>query len=378
MQIITGITGEKKACLRCGRESEVISKALKLCLHCIRDHFDEVLPQVEEAHRVARSHFDLPLKPPQDPKGVSCGICSNGCRIPEGEQGYCGLRRNRGGVLDGITSEEGNLGWYYDSLPTNCVADWVCPGGSASGYPRFSHTRGPEYGYKNLAVFYQACSFDCLFCQNWSFREMIHQEERISADTLAQFIDDQTSCICFFGGDPTPQLPHSLMTSQIALERCQGRVLRICWETNGSMNISLLKGMAEIAFKSGGCIKFDLKAWSEPVHFALCGTSNKMTMENFKYLGGWVAERPDPPFLIASTLLVPGYIDDDEIKGISRFIASVSPEIPYSLLAFHPQFYFVDLPTTSRFHALRCKEIAEETGLKQVRIGNAHLLGEGL
>jgi pyruvate formate lyase activating enzyme len=140
------------------------------------------------------------------------------------------------------------------------------------------------------------------------------------------------------------------------------------------MSLPLLKGMAEIAFKSGGCIKFDLKAWSEPVHFALCGVSNKRTIRNFKYLGRWVGRRPDPPFLIASTLLVPGYIDDDEIRGISRLIASVSPEIPYTLLAFYPQFYFGDLPTTARSRALRCKEIAEEAGLQRVRIGNAHLL----
>jgi len=140
------------------------------------------------------------------------------------------------------------------------------------------------------------------------------------------------------------------------------------------MNLSLLKEMAEIAFNSGGCIKFDLKAWSEPVHFALCGVSNKRTIKNFRYLGRWVGRRPDPPFLIASTLLVPGYIDDDEIRSISRLIASVSPEIPYALLAFYPQFYFGDLPTTARSHALRCKEIAEEAGLKRVRIGNAHLL----
>ncbi len=140
------------------------------------------------------------------------------------------------------------------------------------------------------------------------------------------------------------------------------------------MSLSLLKGMAEIAFKSGGCIKFDLKAWSEPVHFALCGVSNKRTMRNFTYLGRWVGRRPDPPFLIASTLLVPGYIDEDEIRGISRLIASVSPEIPYALLAFYPQFYFGDLRTTARSHALRCKEIAEEVGLQRVRIGNTHLL----
>jgi len=110
------------------------------------------------------------------------------------------------------------------------------------------------------------------------------------------------------------------------------------------------------------------------VHFALCGVSNKRTLENFKYLGRWVARRPDPPFLIASTLLVPGYIDEDEIRGISRLIASVNPEIPYTLLAFYPQFYLGDLPTTARSGALRFKEIAEEAGLKRVRIGNAHLL----
>ncbi|UCD71577.1 MAG: radical SAM protein [Syntrophobacterales bacterium] len=374
MKITPSIKGEKEMCLRCGRESGEISKALNLCLQCIRDHFDEVLPHIEEAHRVARSPFDLPLKPPQAPNGVSCGVCSNGCRISDGGRGYCGVRINRGGILGGVTSEEGNLGWYYDSLPTNCVADWVCPGGSASGYPRFSYTRGPEYGYKNLAVFYQSCSFDCLFCQNWSFRQRVHQEERISAGKLAQFADDQTSCICFFGGDPTPQLPHSLMTSRITLKQCGDRILRVCWETNGSMDPSLLREMAEIAFKSGGCIKFDLKAWNETVHLALCGVSNKGTIKNFAYLGKWVPKRPDPPFLIASTLLVPGYIDDEEIKGISRFIASLSPEIPYALLAFHPQFYFVDLPATSRSHALRCKGIAEEAGLRQVRIGNSHLL----
>jgi pyruvate formate lyase activating enzyme len=98
-------------------------------------------------------------------------------------------------------------------------------------------------------------------------------------------------------------------------------------------------------------------------------------MRNFEHLGRWGSKRPDPPFLVASTLLVPGYIDEDEIRGISELIASVNPEIPYALLAFHPQFYFSDLPTTSRSHALTCKEIAEKTGLKRVRIGNAHLLG---
>jgi len=71
---------------------------------------------------------------------------------------------------------------------------------------------------------------------------------------------------------------------------------------------------------------------------------------------------------------VPGYIDEHEIRGIARFIAALSPEIPYSLLAFHPQFRMAGLPATSKALAERCRAAAGEAGLRQVRIGNMYLL----
>jgi pyruvate formate lyase activating enzyme len=132
--------------------------------------------------------------------------------------------------------------------------------------------------------------------------------------------------------------------------------------------------MAELSLNSGGCIKFDLKAWDEGLHIALCGVGNKRTLENFQLLAGYISKRPVPPFLIASTLLVPGYVDEEEVSKIASFIASLSPDIPYSLLAFHPQFMMDDLPTTSRQHAQRCLGAAKRQGLKKVRVGNLHLL----
>ena len=60
---------------------------------------------------------------------------------------------------------------------------------------------------------------------------------------------------------------------------------------------------------------------------------------------------------------------------ISRFIASIDPEIPYSLLAFHPDYLLTDLPPTSRRHAYNCLKIAREEGLKNINIGNIWLLG---
>jgi len=191
---------------------------------------------------------------------------------------------------------------------------------------------------------------------------------------LAEAVDNRTACICYFGGDPAPQLSYALAASRLALKKNKERPLRICWETNGAMNSSLLEEVAEISLRSGGCIKFDLKAWNEELNIALCGVSNKRTLENFARLASWVKKRPDPPFLIASTLLIPGYVDEEEVSCIAHFIASLNHNIPYSLLAFYPQFYIHNLPTTSSSHAERCKKVAEQEGLKNVRIGNLNLL----
>lgn len=363
-------------CQHCGSESHLISQALGLCLDCIRSDFSQVLPLIEKSHGLARRPFGLPEHPPRVEGGLECKLCVNECCIPRNGRGYCGLRTNRDNRLVGATARRGNVSWYYDALPTNCVADWVCPGGSGAGYPQFAYSQEAEYGYKNLSVFYQACSFDCLFCQNWHYRYLATSKSEVDALELARAVDERTACICYFGGDPSSQLPYALRASRLALENKKGRILRICWETNGSMHPALLRQAAELSFNSGGCIKFDLKAWSEELHIALCGVSNKRTLENFAALAEYVSRRPSPPFLIASTLLVPGYVDREEVSGIAAFIASLSPDIPYALLAFHPQFMMSDLPPTSKRHAQRCLATAKAQGLRNVRLGNVHLLGD--
>lgn len=358
-----------KACRVCGKVSVTVAKVLGVCGSCVRDRFLEAAPYIGRAHALSRHPFNLPEKPPQDPKGIPCTICAVNCRIPKGSVGYCGLPHG--------SRKAAKVSWYYDPLPTNCVADFVCPAGTGCGYPKFAYRPGPEYGYKNLAVFYEACSLNCLFCQNWHYRFGPQSGKALSPQGLAEAVDERTSCICFFGGDPTPQLPHSIEAARIALERNEYRILRICWETSGNMHPKLLDRITEIALHSGGCVKFDLKAWDEKIHIALTGTSNRRTLENFERVAAKVPERPEVPLLVASTLLVPGYVDVEEVRQIARFIARLSPDIPYSLLGFHPAFLMDDLPTTSWEHMRRCYETAKEAGLKIVHIGNPHLLWRG-
>lgn len=361
-------------CRLCNTTSSYISKELGVCLKCIRERPEDALSLAMQAQMRSRAAFGLPKRPPRNPNGIPCNICVNECRIPENEMGFCGLRRNEGGRLRGVSPEEGKLSWYHDPLPTNCVGDWVCPGGRGIGYPKYAYCVGPEFGYKNLAVFFHACSFNCLFCQNWHFRKETLRPYTTSVYKLVSDVDERTSCICYFGGDPTPQLPFALKASRLAIEENKGRILRICWETNGSMHKGFLDKMIELSLNSGGCIKFDLKAWDENIHIALTGITNKRTIENFLRVGEKINLRPVPPLLIASTLLVPGYIDEDEIRCIARFIASINPDIPYSLLAFYPHFYMSDIPLTPKALAQIYLKAAQEEGLKNVRIGNIHLL----
>jgi pyruvate formate lyase activating enzyme len=363
-------------CRHCQKESPLISQAIGYCLDCIRSYFGEVAHDIREIHSRNRIRDGLPPMPPRAPEGRRCPICFNECSIPAGGKGFCGLYENREGKLHPITSSrlQGICHWYHDGLPPNCCAAWVCPGCSSTGYPRFSYTPGPEYGYKNLAVFYGACNFDCLFCQNWTYRRDLKNPVPSPVEDLIKAVDKKTSCICFFGGDPTPQVIYALQASRLALQENAERVLRICWETNGGASPALIDEMAQVSLQSGGCIKVDLKAYSEEVNLALCGVSNSQTLENFRRLAAFHKERKEPPFLIASTLLVSGYVDVHEVRGLARFIASLDPDIPYTLLAFHPDFRMNDLPPTSREHAFQCLEAAQEEGLTNVQLGNIHLL----
>lgn len=371
--------GREKAnpfqCPVCDERFPDIGSTVGVCPQCIRDRWVESRRIIECVQMESRGLFRLPPFPPANPEGVSCDLCLHRCRMGPQERGYCAVRKGTPESMGEDGRTRGRLSYYYDPLPTNCVADWVCAGGTGAGYPVYAHTRGTEVGHYNLAVFFEACNFNCLYCQNWSFKETKGSEQEwLSVDAMARAVSRQTSCICYFGGDPVPQLPYALQMSKKAREERPGEILRICWETNGSMLPAHLKRMAEISLKSGGTVKVDLKAWNPNIHRALCGCDNRQVLENFAALSKWVAERPDPPFLVASTLMVPGYVGEEEVANIASFIARLNPDIPYALLGFAPQFCLDDFPTTSKAQAEACVEVARAAGLRRVRLGNHHLI----
>jgi len=368
----------EQTCTLCGTHSRLSAAQLGVCPDCIRNRPQEALTVANEAHAAARHLFGLPERPPRTEGGRCCGLCVQDYLIGEGERGYCGLRevyKGEPGKLRHLagTPSQGLIHWYRDPLPTNCVADPFC----AAHTVRAEHT---QRGKHNLAVFYASCTIDCLFCQNWHFREQGNAPARsthhLTAAELADAANPRTYCVCYFGGDPASQMVHALAASRILAER--GVV--VCWETNGTAHPRLMTRAFELSLATGGCVKFDLKAHDDTLHRVLTGASNRQTLENFARAAARSAkrvrfdERATPPPLVASTLLVPGYVDAEEVSHIARFIADLNPAIPYALLGFAPQFLFPDLPRTSVCHAEEAKAAARAAGLRAVRIGNRHLL----
>ena len=345
-------------CLICGKEKA--SESLRVCVDCIRGGRENAILYAKEAHKRIRAEYGLPAEPPKSKGGISCNLCSNECVMKEGERSYCGLKENIKGKLRSLAPHDHALMHaYIDPLPTNCCAAWFCPGSS-------------QFGKVNIAVFFYGCNFDCIFCQNASHKDLGVAKAVSVKDFVFQVLRKENAyCVCFFGGSPEPQLPFAIRASERILE---DKRVRICWEWNGCGNRNLVKHAAEISFRSGGIVKFDLKAFDSNLSTALSGVPNKRAYENFQMIAEEFFEGTHPPVLTATTLLVPFYVDELEVENIARFIAGIDPDIPYSLLVFHPDFYMRDMPITPREQVQRCYEAAKRH-LKNVNIGNKQLLG---
>ncbi|MFX0069645.1 MAG: radical SAM protein [Candidatus Hermodarchaeota archaeon] len=373
-------------CKYCGKKSKLISQVLEICRDCILNkNWKTVESHIYSVHNRVRALADLPSLPPKANTNVklNCNYCINECILSEEDVSYCGLRnfkKKKNNELPFPSRSKGYIHGYLDNNPTNCCNAWFCPAGTSKGYPKYSDYEGPEFGTYSYAAFLYGCTFNCLFCQNYSHK-FFSKINLKTAENIANKIveNEKITCICYFGGTPESQLPFSIHLSELILEKIKeqnkNRIFRVCWEWNGSGNQSLVEKCMKIAVKTGGNIKFDLKSFNEKLNLAICGVSNKRTLENFKFLAeNYFGKRKDLPEISGCTLMVPGYVNHDEVELIAKFISDINPEIPYSLLVFHGDYQMKDLPITPRKQAEKCLEVAKKY-LKNVHMGNKFLLG---
>jgi pyruvate formate lyase activating enzyme len=349
-------------CVICGKSPPIFSKFLGICPSCVKKDEDEVLNFTKNAHRKARDIWNLPPSIPRG-DGVECRICANKCIIREGESGFCGIRKNQAGKIVNQAGKGAFLHTYLDALPTNCCNSYFCPGSK-------------ERGFYNLASFFYGCNFSCLGCQNDQHRN-IGTVEHYTVEKFVKKVqmNPHVACVCFFGGSPEPQLPFAIRAMNKVYKSLENeRNIRCCWEWNGSGNEKLVSQAVKLSLETDGNAKFDLKSHSEILSLVFSGVSNRQSFRNFEMCyHKYYSQRSKQPVISATTLLVPGYVDEEQVEGIARFISDLDKSIPYSLLVFHPDSFLSDLPNTPRKQVYTCFEIAQKY-LSNVHIGNKHLL----
>jgi len=70
-------------------------------------------------------------------------------------------------------------------------------------------------------------------------------------------------------------------------------------------------------------------------------------------------------------LIIPGVNDSDaNLRKISKFIADLSPEIPWHISRFFPAYKMADTPPTPLKSLDRAAAIGQQAGLEHIYIGN--------
>src|SRR5438445_209491 len=112
------------------------------------------------------------------------------------------------------------------------------------------------------------------------------------------------------------------------------------------------------------CYKIDLKAMDDKRYRELGGVlQHVLDAVRMVYERGFWIE--------VVTLVVPGFNDDTaQLRRAAEYLASVSPEIPWHVTAFHKDYKMTDPDDTSAETLVRACEIGAAAGLKFIYAGN--------
>jgi len=285
---------------------------------------------------------DRALWEPIDRNRIRCFACGHCCPIPEGQPGVCKVRFNRGGVL---------------YVPFGYVAGVQCD--PIEKKPFFHAYPGAlAYSFGMLG-----CDLHCSYCQNWVTSQALRDPEAISAPREADpelMVKDAlrqgAKVLVSTYNEP-------LITSEWAVEvfrHAREAGLQTAFVSNGNGTAQVL----EYLHPWIDLYKVDLKSFDERHYHELGGRLQPIldTIRSLHRMGIW---------LEIVTLLIPGFNDsDDELRGLTEFVAGVSPDIPWHVTAFHQDYKMVSPEDTRPEDLLRAAAIGREAGLRYIYCGN--------
>lgn len=292
-------------------------------------------------------------------QNVECTACAWHCPIKPGQTGICATRLNREGVLYSLVYGH-PTGLALDPIEKKPLHHFL-PGTTALSFGTVG------------------CNFGCLFCQNaW----MSQASKVISSGLLVGGLDKEITeiinkysinikpeeivdkalevgakSIAYTYNEPTIFVEFAHDTAVIA--RKKG--LKNVFVSNGYQSVETFDYMKPYL----DAINIDLKSFQEDYYRNICKAKLGPVLANIKrfFEAGIETE--------VTTLVVPGKNDSQaEFKQIAEYLVSVSPDIPWHVTAFHPDWKMYDIADTPKGTLVNAYKIGKDAGLKYVYVGN--------
>ena len=273
---------------------------------------------------------------------IRCFACGHCCPIPEGQAGVCKVRFNQGGKL--------YVPWGY-------VGGVQCD--PIEKKPFFHAFPGAlAYSFGMLG-----CDLHCSYCQNWVTSQALRDPNAVSSPLHASpellvrdALGQGAKVLVSTYNEP-------LITAEWAVaifKEAKSAGLKTAFVSNGNGTPQVLEYLRPwIDF-----YKVDLKSFDDRHYRQLGGRIGPIldTIRRLYSLGVW---------LEIVTLLIPGFNNsEDELRQLTEFLASVSPDIPWHVTAFHKDYKMDDPENTTPDDLLRAAELGRKAGLRYIYAGN--------
>lgn len=275
---------------------------------------------------------------------VECVLCAHRCKIAPGNRGVCQVRINEGGTL-------------YTLNHSRAIAAHIDP---VEKKPLYHFLPGTSI----MSIATAGCNFKCDFCQNWQISQTSKGWEGEfpgdylpPEDVVRYAVRADCSSVAYTYTEPTIFFEYAYDTAVLAHEKG----LKNAFVTNGYQTPEAIEAMVGVI----DAANTDLKSFSDAYYKRLCGARLQPVLDSIRLMvekGIWVE---------VTTLVVPGQNDsDEELTQIAEFLVSVSPDLPWHISRFHPDYKMTHVPATPVQTLHRAAEIGKAAGLRYVYVGN--------
>lgn len=281
---------------------------------------------------------------PKEGDKVECFLCAHRCLIALGKFGLCGVRENRDQKL--VTHVFGEvIAAHLDPIEKKPLYHFLP-------------------GTTSFSMATVGCNFRCPFCQNWQISQVtkksreFDQGERLAPEEIVALARARgCRSISYTYTEPTIFFEYAYETARLAHQAGLANV----FVTNGYMTEEALQTIQPYL----DAANVDLKAWKDETYRKVCGARLEPVLESIRRMRAltiWVE---------VTTLIVPDLNDSEEELGqIARFLASVSPDIPWHVSRFHPDYKYTDSRPTPVETLKKAYRLGQQAGLRYVYIGN--------